>query len=87
MCIAYFSDSVKGGGSAQPRLMQTPLEADPPRGRPLWTEWLTDASENITLPQTSFAGSNKETGDEENYKWGVTVRAETVLRKLFAIWR
>ena len=24
--------------------------------RPPWTEWLTHASENITLPQTSFAG-------------------------------
>ena len=28
---------------------QTPLlDADPPP--PLWTEWLTDASENITFP-------------------------------------
>ena len=26
---------------------------------PLWTEWLTHASENITLPQTSFNDSNK----------------------------
>ena len=26
---------------------------------PLWTEFLTHASENITLPQTSFAGGNK----------------------------
>ena len=25
---------------------------------PLWTEFLTHASENITLPQTSFAGGN-----------------------------
>ena len=29
---------------------------------PLWTEFLTHASENITLPQTSFAGGN-ETGN------------------------
>ena len=29
----------------------TPARADPP-----WTEFLTHASENITLPQTSFAG-------------------------------
>ena len=29
-------------------------EANPP---PLWTEGLTDACENITLLQTSFAGS------------------------------
>ena len=39
-----------------------PRRADPPaptRHRPhLWTEFLTHASENITLPQTSFAGSN-----------------------------
>ena len=26
---------------------------------PLWTEFLTDTSENITLPQTSFAGGKK----------------------------
>ena len=26
---------------------------------PLWTEFLTHAIENITLPQTSFAGGNK----------------------------
>ena len=25
---------------------------------PMWTEFLTHASENITLPQTSFAGGN-----------------------------
>ena len=31
-----------------PRTMHAPL--------PLWTEFLTHASENITLPQTSFAG-------------------------------
>ena len=24
----------------------------------LWTEWLAHACENITLPQTSFAGGN-----------------------------
>ena len=31
-----------------------PLEADPP----LWTEGMTHACENITLPQTSFVGGN-----------------------------
>ena len=31
-----------------------------PRYSPLWTEFLTHASENITLPQTSFAGGNKK---------------------------
>ena len=30
-------------------------EADTP---PLWTEFLTHASENITFPQTLFAGGN-----------------------------
>ena len=30
-----------------------------PRYSPLWTEFLTHAYENITLPQTSFAGGNK----------------------------
>ena len=34
---------------------QTPLRDQP---LPLWTEFLTHASENITLPQTSFAGGN-----------------------------
>ena len=29
------------------------------RPPPPWTEFLTHASENITLPQTSFAGGNK----------------------------
>ena len=45
-----------GGGAAQSQevvsqhaLRQTPL---------LWTEFLTHASENITLPQTSFTGGN-----------------------------
>ena len=37
-----------GGGGYLPRYC--PL--------PLWTEFLTHASENITLPQTSFAGGN-----------------------------
>ena len=27
------------------------------REPPLWTEWLTHACENITLTETSFAGS------------------------------
>ena len=27
---------------------------------PLWTEFLTHATENVTLPQTSFAGGNKD---------------------------
>ena len=31
-------------------------QAPPGPGTPLWTEFLTHASENITLPQTSFAG-------------------------------
>ena len=34
----------------------TPLGPDP---HPLWTEFLTHASENVTFPQTSFAGGNK----------------------------
>ena len=29
---------------------------------PLWTEFLTHATENITLPQTSFADGNKAIG-------------------------
>ena len=36
----------------------TPPEQAPPRSKypPPWTEFLTHACENITLPQTSFAG-------------------------------
>ena len=30
-----------------------------PRYSPLWTEFLTHATDNTTLPQTSFAGGNK----------------------------
>ena len=39
---------VPGGVVSQHALRQTPP----------WTEFLTHASENITLPQTSFAGGN-----------------------------
>ena len=35
--------------------LQCMLEYQPP----LWTEFLTHASQNITLPQTSFVGVNK----------------------------
>ena len=39
--------------------MQTPQEADPPVGGPLLpVNRMADASENITLPQTSFVGGN-----------------------------
>ena len=49
------------GGSAQPPWMQTPLT---PR---LLPNRMTDASENITLPQTSFAGGNNE--DDRPVEW------------------
>ena len=41
------STSIWGGGGGIPAC----TEADPP-----WTEFLTHTTENITLPQTSFAG-------------------------------
>ena len=44
-------------GSRPPRAGTTPPPAGTP---PLWTEFLTHASENITLPQTSFAGGNNK---------------------------
>ena len=53
------SCSIQWGVSAQSPLprMHTPLDADAPPGcRPPWTEGMTHACENITLPQTSFAG-------------------------------
>ena len=37
-----------------PRIHRPATHAPPPP----WTEWLTHASENITLPQTSFVGDN-----------------------------
>ena len=45
----------RGGEVPGPRGSGIPActEADPP-----WTEFLTHTSENITLPQISFAGSN-----------------------------
>ena len=46
-----------GSGPGGGCFIQHILRADPPT--PLWTEFLTHASENITLPQTSFAGGNK----------------------------
>ena len=45
-----------------PGTRHTPPGADPPprdQAPLLWTEFLTHAYENITLPQTSFAGGNK----------------------------
>ena len=38
---------------------------------PLWTEFLTHATENITLPQTSFAGGKNvyEYGSVESSSW------------------
>ena len=51
------------GGGVCPggRLPQCMLGYHTPgtRHTPPWTEFLTHASENITLPQTSFAGGNE----------------------------
>ena len=48
----------RGGGVCLPGGMvsQHALKQRPPP--PPWTEFLTHATENITLPQTSFAGGN-----------------------------
>ena len=46
------------GSSTPPGSRHPPPRPDP---HPLWTEFLTHASENITLPQTSFAGGNDVT--------------------------
>ena len=45
----------RGGGRGGACVACTPPVTHP---SPLWTEFLTHASENITLPQTSFAGGN-----------------------------
>ena len=53
-----------GGGSSpgtpSPPGADIPLPRSSPPGAdtPLWTEFLTHAYENITLPQTRFAGGN-----------------------------
>ena len=55
-CMLTISHSIRGGGGGgrmQTPQMQTP---DPP---PKWTKGMTDACENITLPQILFAGGNK----------------------------
>ena len=45
-------------GAGNPPDQASPWTRHPPpgAGTPLWTEFLTHTSENITLPQTSFAG-------------------------------
>ena len=63
-CVPPAAVAVPGGlhqatpQSRHPMGADTPPEADTPREQtpPLWTEFLTHAYENITLPQTSFAG-------------------------------
>ena len=51
--------SSRVGGLHQAPPEQTPREQTPPGpGTPLWIEFLTHAYENITLPQTLFAGGN-----------------------------
>ena len=56
-------------GHACPPAMHAPQPCMPPsHAPPLWTEFLTHASENITLPQTSFAGG-KNTFPFKNRKF------------------
>ena len=67
-CVPSAAVAVSGGGSphppgtGSPPWEQAPLPpgaGTPPRAvPPPWTETLTHATENITLPQTSFAGGN-----------------------------
>ena len=52
--------SAPGGVVSQHALRQTP---------PLWTEFLTHTSENITLPQTSFAGGKNISNTVRNLLW------------------
>ena len=59
--------------------------ADPP----LWTEFLTHASENITLPQTSFAGGNEKHSSGMPTARLPTVRTDTTENITFPqlLWR
>ena len=55
MSTARFSESGDGGGGGSAHL---PTGEVCPWGR---RPWQTNACENITLPETSFVGGNKET--------------------------
>ena len=50
------------------------------RQTPLWTEFLTHATENITLSQTSFAGGN------DTYLNSVYLLKKSADRELFPIY-
>ena len=62
-CTVCFQGVSASGGSASVHagiLPTTPRRRHAPRSRsPLSTESLTHATENITLPETSFTGGNK----------------------------
>ena len=49
---------LEGAWEQAARQEVTSYRDSPPR--PPWAEWLTHACENITLPQTSFAGGNEQ---------------------------
>ena len=81
-CVPPAAVAISGGfphtppGARPPpiRDQTTPGPGTPPgtRHRPLWTETLTHATENITLPQTSFAGDKNMknlTVDETVLPW------------------
>ena len=60
-CVPPAAVAIPGGFSTRhpPKSRPRPGAAPPPREQtPFWTEFLTQACENITLPQTSFAGGN-----------------------------
>ena len=46
---------------------------------PPWTEFLTHASENITLPQTSFAGGNDIKSEQSAHNSRILVPTELVV--------
>ena len=54
-----------GGGAPGPGGRGSPAQVLPP----LWTEFLTHAYENITLPQTSFAGGNENRCECRLFIW------------------
>ena len=56
-----------------------PCTSPQPRMPSLWTEFLTHASENITLPQTSFAGAKKMVTAKPSCHYG---RFSAVLKPL-----
>ena len=64
-CVPPAAVAISGGLHTHPH----PCDQAPP---PLWTETLIHATENITLPQTSFAGGKKDGRQRQLHRFHVS---------------